>query len=180
MSGHGKPPFTPQHFAPNEPLKHAKELHETALAIGARGKGLLAADESTGSIKKRLAQVGKENTEDNRREWRDILFTAPANIEEHISGIITFEETLMKHEVQLDSKYTGQSFVDVIKARGTIPGIKVDKGTVGLPRTSPEEPTTRTRWLARKMPRVLRARHTFQQVSLHIPRFTEHTVAIGN
>lgn len=59
------------------------------------------------------------------------------------AGIITFEETLMKHESQLaDSKYKGQSFVEIIKSRGMVPGIKVDKGTVVLPRTSPEETTT--------------------------------------
>jgi fructose-bisphosphate aldolase class I len=55
-----------------------------ALAIGAAGKGLLAADESTGSIKKRLEGVGKENTEDNRREWRDVLFTAEGKFEDYV------------------------------------------------------------------------------------------------
>ena len=123
-------------------LEHAKELYETAKKLGESGKGLLAADESTGSIKKRLAQVGKDNTEDNRREWRDMLFTAAGPYEKHISGVITFEETLMKHNAELDSKYKGQSFVDVIKSRGIVPGIKVDKGVVNLPRTSPEETTT--------------------------------------
>ncbi|KAF2482423.1 fructose-bisphosphate aldolase class-I [Neohortaea acidophila] len=124
------------------PFEHAAELHKTAKAMGAPGKGLLAADESTGSIKKRLEKVGKENTEDNRREWRDLLFTADGDIEKHISGIITFEETLMNHSAQLESKYKGKTFVDIIKSRGIIPGIKVDKGTVALPRTNPEETTT--------------------------------------
>ena len=142
MSGHGSAPLRPQTFEPRQPLEHAEELHKTALGIGAAGKGLLAADESTGSIKKRLEKVGRENTEDNRREWRDVMFTADGSFEEHISGIITFEETLMKHDAQLDSKYKGKSFVDVIKSRGIIPGIKVDKGVVALPRTSPEETTT--------------------------------------
>lgn len=129
-------------LASSPPFEHAKEMHETAKKIGAQGKGLLAADESTGSIKKRFEKVGKENTEDNRREWRDLLFTADGPVEKHISGIITFEETLMQHDAQLDSKYKGKSFVDIIKARGIIPGIKVDKGTVALPRTNPEETTT--------------------------------------
>ncbi|KIX99586.1 uncharacterized protein Z520_04219 [Fonsecaea multimorphosa CBS 102226] len=142
MSGHGSAPLLPQHFQPPSPLEHGEELHKTALAIGAEGKGLLAADESTGSIKKRLEKVGKENTEDNRREWRDAMFTADGSFENYISGIITFEETLMKHDAQLDSKYKGKSFVSIIKERGIIPGIKVDKGTVALPRTSPEETTT--------------------------------------
>jgi fructose-bisphosphate aldolase class I len=56
--------------------------------------------------------------------------------------MIMFEETLMKHDATLKSKYTGQSFVDVIMSRGIIPGIKVDKGTIALPRTEPEETTT--------------------------------------
>lgn len=127
---------------PPGPLEHAKELHATATKMGEAGKGLLAADESTGSIKKRLADVNKENTEDNRREWRDMLFTAPGPFEKNVSGIIMFEETLMKHDATLKSKYTGKSFVEVIKSRGVIPGIKVDKGTVALPRTEPEETTT--------------------------------------
>ncbi|KAK9894069.1 fructose-bisphosphate aldolase class-I [Cystobasidium minutum MCA 4210] len=143
MSSHGTAPLTPQHVMPNQPLKYAAELHKTALAIGASGKGLLAADESTGSIKKRLEGVGKENTEDNRREWRDLLFTAEGKYEDYVSGVITFEETLMKHDSQLqDSKYKGQSFVEILKKRGVIPGIKVDKGTVVLPRTAPEETST--------------------------------------
>jgi fructose-bisphosphate aldolase class I len=133
--------LTPWTFQPNAPLEHAAELHKTALALGAPGKGLLAADESTGSIKKRLEKVGKGNTEDNRREWRDVLFTADG-FDNYISGIITFEETLMNHSAHLDSKYKGKTFVDIIKERAIIPGIKVDKGTVALPRTNPEETTT--------------------------------------
>ena len=132
----------PAHFQPPAPLAHAKELHATARKLGEKGKGLLAADESTGSIKKRLEKVGKDNTEDNRREWRDLMFTAPGAFEESISGIITFEETLMNHSAQLEGKWKGKTFVDVIKERGVVPGIKVDKGTVALPRTQPEETTT--------------------------------------
>lgn len=125
-----------------QPLEHAEELHATAIKLGEAGKGLLAADESTGSIKKRLADVGKENTEDNRREWRDLLFTAAGPYEQHISGVITFEETLMQHNATLDSKYKGKSLVEVLQSRGVVAGIKVDKGTIALPRTSPEETTT--------------------------------------
>ena len=112
------------------------------MKLGEAGKGLLAADESTGSIKKRLEKVGQDNTEHNRREWRDMMFTAAGSYEQHISGVITFEETLIKHDATLDSEYKGKSFVDVIKSRGIVPGIKVDEGTVALPRTSPEETTT--------------------------------------
>ncbi|KIW80814.1 hypothetical protein Z517_07431 [Fonsecaea pedrosoi CBS 271.37] len=64
------------------------KLHTTALALGAEGKGLLAADESTGSIKKRLEKMKKENAEDDRREWRDVLFTAEGPFEKYISGIL--------------------------------------------------------------------------------------------
>jgi fructose-bisphosphate aldolase, class I len=134
--------ITNQVFEPPGPLEHAKELHATAVKLGEPGKGLLAADESTRSIKKRLEKVGKENTEDSRREWRDVLFTVGAPIENYISGVITFEETLMKHSAELDSRYKGQLFVDVLKSRGIIPGIKVDKGVVNLPQTDPEETTT--------------------------------------
>jgi fructose-bisphosphate aldolase, class I len=134
--------ITNQISEPPGPLEHAIELHATAVKLGEPGKGLLAADESTGSMKNRLENVGKENTEDNRREWRDVLFTAAAPIENYISGIITFEETLMKHNAELDSEYKGQSFVEVMKSRGIIPGIKVDKGVVNLPQTEPEETTT--------------------------------------
>lgn len=107
MSSHGNAPLTPQHVIPNQPLKYAEELHKTgelicldwsvspqltfyaALAIGASGKGLLAADESTGSIKKRLEGVGKENTEDNRREWRDVLFTAEGKYEDYVCELLS-------------------------------------------------------------------------------------------
>lgn len=142
MSSSGQSALLPQNFKPLQPLEHAEELHKTALAMGAAGKGVLAADESTGSIKKRLEKVGRENTEDNRREWRDVMLTAASDYEKSISGIITFEETLMQHDATLESNYKGKSFVEVIKSRGIIPGIKVDKGTVALPRTDPEETTT--------------------------------------
>jgi fructose-bisphosphate aldolase class I len=127
---------------PPEPFEHAKELHATAIKMSEAGKGLLAADESTRSIRKRLSAVNKENTEENRREWRDLMFTAAGPFEKSISGIIMFEETLMKHDATMDSKYRGKSFVEVTKSRGIIPGIKVDKGVVALPCTSPEETTT--------------------------------------
>ncbi|OAG36496.1 hypothetical protein AYO21_09303 [Fonsecaea monophora] len=98
------------------------ELHTTALALGAEGKGLLAADESKGSIKKRLEKLKKENAEDNRREWRDVMFTAEGPFEKYISGKI-----ICQHH-----QGTGDQTL----------GIKVDKGTVTLPRTVPEETTT--------------------------------------
>ncbi|KDQ60185.1 hypothetical protein JAAARDRAFT_126065, partial [Jaapia argillacea MUCL 33604] len=114
----------------------------SAKAIVADGKGLLAADESIGSIKRRLESVGKENTDDNRREWRDLLFTADGPLEQYLGGVITFEETLMKHRAELEGPCKGTPFVQVIQKRGIILGIKTDKGTKPLPGTEPEETTT--------------------------------------
>merc|ERR1719469_425387 len=85
------------------------------------GKGLLACDESTGTVGARLESIGLENNEDNRREWRQLLFTTP-NIGDCISGAILFEETLYQDSTE------GEPFVDVLKKAGIIPGIKVDSG----------------------------------------------------
>jgi fructose-bisphosphate aldolase, class I len=117
--------------------KFHDELIGTANAIVADGRGLLAADESIGSIEKRFKSVNVENTEDRRQSWRDVLFTAPGELDKYLGGIITFEETLMKHK---DSK--GTPLVKVIKYRHIIPGIKTDKGTVQLPGCVDGETTT--------------------------------------
>merc|ERR1719486_615647 len=85
------------------------------------GNGLLACDESSGTIGTRLESIGLENTEDNRRNWRNLLFTTP-DIGEYISGAILFEETLYQKDPD------GKPFVDVLKGNGIIPGIKVDTG----------------------------------------------------
>ncbi|EIE25074.1 cytosolic aldolase [Coccomyxa subellipsoidea C-169] len=114
--------------------KYAAELIETAARIIAPGKGILAADESTGTIGKRLSSIGVPNEEDHRRTLRHLLFTAPG-VEDHISGVILFEETLYQ------SGSDGTPFVDVLKSKGIIPGIKVDKGVVPLPDTDGETTT---------------------------------------
>lgn len=116
--------------------KYKDELVRTANAIVAEGRGLLAADESIGSIEKRFKKVNMENNDENRRSWRDVLFTAPGEVEKYLGGIITFEETLMKHKAS-----DGTPLVKVIKDRGIIPGIKTDKGTVELPGTDGETTT---------------------------------------
>merc|ERR1719437_273879 len=85
------------------------------------GKGLLACDESTGTVGARLESIGLENNEENRREWRQLLFTTP-DIGNYISGAILFEETLYQ-----DSK-EGKPFVELLNEAGIIPGIKVDTG----------------------------------------------------
>merc|ERR1740138_1540194 len=101
--------------------KYAEELRATANAMVAPGKGLLACDESTGTVGKRLESIGLENNEDNRRTWRNLLFTTEG-IGQYISGAILFEETLYQNDPN------GKPFVDVLKANGIIPGIKVDRG----------------------------------------------------
>merc|ERR1712168_430384 len=104
-----------------------KELKGIAQAIVAPGKGILAADESTGTMGKRLANCGLENTEDNRRAYRQLLFTSDKEeMGRRISGVILFHETLYQ---KADD---GTPFVDLIKAAGIIPGIKVDKGVKDL------------------------------------------------
>lgn len=113
----------------------AAELKETAAYIAARGKGILASDESNGTTGKRLATIGLENTEDNRRRWRELLYTAP-DLGNYISGAIMFEETLYQKAED------GTQFVDILKAQGIVPGIKVDTGLTALPRTAGETATT--------------------------------------
>merc|ERR1719333_1168729 len=93
----------------------------TANAMVAPGKGLLACDESTGTVGTRLVSIGLENTEENRQKWRNLLFTTEG-IGQYISGAILFEETLFQDDP------AGKPFVDVLKGNGIIPGIKVDTG----------------------------------------------------
>jgi fructose-bisphosphate aldolase, class I len=107
------------------------ELHETAKALVAEGKGILAADESDRTIKKRFDSIGVESTEDNRRAYRELLFTADG-AEEYISGVILFDETIRQ------SSSDGTPFPKLLADRGVIPGIKVDKGTKPLALASEE------------------------------------------
>lgn len=110
---------------------YAAELIQTARAIAAPGKGILAADESTGTIGQRFDSIKVENTENNRRKYRQLLFTAEG-IENYISGVILFDETLYQ---KADD---GTPFVDILKSKGIIPGIKVDKGIKPLAGTNGE------------------------------------------
>jgi fructose-bisphosphate aldolase class I len=103
----------------------AHEMHETARAIVAEHKGILAADESTGTIKKRFDSIGVESTEENRRFYRQLLFTAPA-MEESIGGVIMYDETIRQATDE------GTPFADVLASKGVIPGIKVDTGAHDL------------------------------------------------
>ncbi len=109
-------------------------LTRTARAMVAPGRGVLAADESTGTITKRLASIGVESTEESRRRWRQLLF-ATEGFGEFISGVILFDETIRQ------SADDGRTFVEIIESEGVIPGIKVDKSTNPLA-NSPSEKIT--------------------------------------
>ena len=97
-------------------------MNETARALVTSGRGVLAADESTPTMAKRLASVGLESTEPLRREYREILFTAEG-LSEHIGGVILFDETVRQQDKD------GTPFLDLLRRRGIVPGIKVDRGT---------------------------------------------------
>jgi fructose-bisphosphate aldolase, class I len=103
-----------------------QELEKVARALVAKGKGILAADESMGTIKRRFDSIKIESNENNRRGYREMLFTTKG-IEEAISGVILFDETLRTKASD------GTPFAQLLSKKGIIPGIKVDKGTVDLP-----------------------------------------------
>jgi fructose-bisphosphate aldolase, class I len=112
----------------------SEQLRETAKALVAEGKGILAADESSGTIKKRFDAIGVESTEENRRAYRDLLFTTDG-AEDYISGVILFDETIRQ------STEDGTPFPKALEERGIIPGIKVDKGAKPLALASDETVT---------------------------------------
>lgn len=101
-------------------------LNKVAIAMVEPGKGILAADESTGTIGKRFASIETENIEDNRRDWREMLFRTEHAMKKHISGVILYDETIRQ------SAKDGTKLVDIIKSHDAIPGIKVDAGTTPL------------------------------------------------
>jgi fructose-bisphosphate aldolase, class I len=105
---------------------NAQDLSATARALVAHGKGILAADESTGTIGKRFKSIGVASTEESRRAYRELLLTTKG-AEEFISGVILFDETIRQQAGD------GTAFPDSLGRQGIIPGIKVDKGTVDLP-----------------------------------------------
>lgn len=107
------------------------ELHATAKALVSAGKGILAADESDGTIKKRFDTIGVESTEEHRRSYREMLFTTPG-VEDYISGVILFDETIRQ------STADGTPFPQLLALKGIIPGIKVDKGAKPLALTDRE------------------------------------------
>ncbi len=109
-------------------------LNLTARALVAPGKGILAADESSGTIKKRFDSIGCDSTEDRRRAYREMLFTTPG-VSDYVSGVILFDETIRQNASD------GRALAKILESQGIIPGIKVDKGAVQLAK-SPEELVT--------------------------------------
>jgi fructose-bisphosphate aldolase class I len=103
------------------------ELNKIARAMVAPGKGLLAADESSGTIKKRFDAIGTESTEDSRRDYREMLFRSTEAMKNYISGVILYDETIWQKAKD------GTPLVKLIQQAGSIPGIKVDEGTKPLP-----------------------------------------------
>ena len=111
------------------------KLEDVASTMVARGKGILAADESTGTIKKRFDSINTESTEEARRNYREMLFTAEDAMRNYVSGVILFDETLRQ------KSRSGKPFVEIIAASGAVPGIKVDAGAKPLPFSSGEQVT---------------------------------------
>lgn len=111
------------------------ELKKNAQALVAPGKGLLAADESTSTCGKRFSKINLDNTEENRRKYRQLLFTSDGSMSNYISGVILFHETVYQ---KCDD---GTPFIKLLESKGIIPGIKVDLGVVTLMGTSDETTT---------------------------------------
>jgi fructose-bisphosphate aldolase, class I len=103
------------------------ELNRVAEAMVAPGRGILAADESSATIKKRFDAIGAESTDNNRRDYRELLFRSTEAMSKHISGVILYDETIRQNAKD------GTPLVKVIERAGSLPGIKVDKGLKPLP-----------------------------------------------
>src|SRR6202166_4672922 len=103
------------------------DLNKVALAMATPGKGLLAADESSGTIKKRFDAINVASTEDTRRDYREMLLRSKEAMTQYISGVIWYDETIWQ------TARDGTPLVKLIEAAGAIPGIRVDEGTQPLP-----------------------------------------------
>jgi fructose-bisphosphate aldolase class I len=124
-----------------------EDLNKVAVAMTAPGKGILAADESTGTIGKRFDAIKTENTEDNRRDYRELMFRTTEAMKNYVSGVILYDETIWQKAKD------GTPLVDIIKASGALPGIKVDEGTKALPNCPGEVVTTGLDKLADRLPK---------------------------
>ena len=122
-------------------------LNKVAKAMVAPGKGILAADESSSTIKKRFDAIGVESTEENRRDYREMLFRSGEAMSKHISGVILYDETIWQKAKD------GTPLVKLIEQAGSIPGIKVDEGTKPLPNCPGEVITVGLDKLADRLPK---------------------------
>ncbi|XP_004048418.1 fructose-bisphosphate aldolase B [Gorilla gorilla gorilla] len=120
------------HRFPALTQEQKKELSEIAQSIVANGKGILAADESVGTMGNRLQRIKVENTEENRRQFREILFSVDSSINQSIGGVILFHETLYQKDSQ------GKLFRNILKEKGIVVGIKLDQGGAPLAGTNKE------------------------------------------
>ncbi|HPG88892.1 MAG TPA: fructose-bisphosphate aldolase, partial [Hyphomicrobium sp.] len=103
-----------------------ERLEDIARALVAPGKGILAADESSGTIKKRFDKINTTSTDDSRRDYREMLFRSTDAMKNYVSGVILYDETIRQKAKD------GTPLVDIMKAAGSIPGIKVDMGAKPL------------------------------------------------
>ena len=124
-------------------------LSKTAAAMVAKGKGILAADESSGTCEKRFQSVGVECTEENRRVYRGLLFSTPG-VEQYLSGVILFDETVRQ---KADD---GASFPQYLAKKGILPGIKVDKGLIDIAFSAGEKVTEGLDGLAKRLEEYFR------------------------
>lgn len=150
------------------------ELDQTISQIAVAGKGILAADESTKTIGKRFAAISVDSNEQTRRDYRELLFTAP-NLHQYISGVILYEETLLQKST------SGTPLPELLSRQGIIPGIKVDKGLVILPNTDNENITQGLDDLAERLQgyKELGARFAKWRAVFTISAQTPSTLAIA-
>jgi fructose-bisphosphate aldolase, class I len=123
------------------------ELNKVAQAMVAPGRGILAADESSGTIKKRFDAIGAESTSDSRRDYRELLFRSTEAMSKYISGVILYDETIWQKAKD------GTPLVEIIGKSGAIPGIKVDEGAKPLPQCPGELITVGLDKLAERLPK---------------------------
>ena len=137
----------------------SERLEDIAIKMVAEGKGILAADESTGTIKKRFDSIKIENTEENRRDYREMMFSAGEAMKNYISGVILFDETIRQ------KAKNGKPLVDLIKAAGSVPGIKVDAGAQDLAGFPGREDHRGPRRPARPAEGISRPRRALREVA---------------
>ena len=135
------------------------DLNKVALAMVAPGKGLLAADESTGTIKKRFDDINVVSTEDSRRDYREMLFRSQEAMSQYISGVILYDETIWQNAKD------GTPLVKLIEQSGAIPGIKVDEGTQALPNCPGRTRHRRARQARRAPEEILRSGRALRQMA---------------